>query len=257
MLDSSRAVAQIVGFIQGEFQRSGCKGIVVGLSGGIDSAVTASLCTEAVGLGRVAGVFLFEGKGRDGIDARHARTLADGLGIETIDFTLDPVIKNFSDEFPIKNPGQVAKGNLKARLRMASLYYVANSRNFLVAGTGDRSEDLIGYFTKYGDGGVDFLPIAHLYKSQVRQLGAFLKIPAEIVGKPSSPNLWEGHRATDEIPLDYEKMDEALVSLFDLKNSPEKTAKELEIDPVKVREILSMHESSAHKRVYPPMIGGW
>src|SRR2546430_10797352 len=100
---------------------------------------------------------------------------------------------------------------------MVSLYYLANAKNLLVAGTGDKSEDLIGYFTKYGDGGVDFLPIAHLYKSQVRQLGSFLNVPREIVEKPSSPNLWEGHKATDEIPLDYNVLDEVLVCLFDLK----------------------------------------
>jgi NAD+ synthase len=256
-LDPTREVARTVEFIRNQFKSSGSAGIVVGLSGGIDSAVTASLCARAAGPQRVTGVYMFEEKSRGGIDAKHAALIADQLDIRTLDFTLDPIIKGFSDNFPLKTEDRVARGNLKARLRMTSLYYTANAENLLVAGTGDRSEDLIGYFTKYGDGGVDFLPIAHLYKSQVRQLGTFLSIPPEIVEKPSSPNLWEGHRATDEIPLDYSELDNALVCLFDLKMGPEETARELEIDVVKVREVLSRFHVSAHKRAYPPMIGGW
>jgi NAD+ synthase len=256
-VDPAREEARIVEFIRNQFKSSGSAGIVVGLSGGIDSAVTASLCARAVGPQRATGVYLFEEKNRGGIDAKHATMIADQLEIRTLDFTLDPIIKGFSDNFPLKTEDRVVRGNLKARLRMASLYYAANAENLLVAGTGDRSEDLIGYFTKYGDGGVDFLPIAHLYKSQVRQLGTFLNIPREIVEKPSSPNLWEGHRATDEIPLDYSELDNALVCLFDLKMGPEETAKELGIDLVKVREVLSRFHVSAHKRAYPPVIGGW
>jgi NAD+ synthase len=256
-LDPAKSVSRIVDFIQDQYRSSKCTGILVGLSGGIDSTVTASLCVKALGSKRVTGLFMFEQKNRDGIDAKHALMLAEQLGIRTLDFALDPALKAFSDSFPLKTEDRVAKGNLKARLRMASLYYAANAENLLVAGTGDRSEDLIGYFTKYGDGGVDFLPIAHLYKSQVRQIGKFLNIPSEIVEKPSSPNLWDGHKAIDEIPLDYSELDIALVCLFDLKMGPEETAKELGLDLGKIREILSRFHGSAHKRMYPPMIGGW
>lgn len=256
-LDPARAEATIVEFIRGQVKSSGCAGIVVGLSGGIDSAVTASLCAKAVGANRVSGVFMFEHKSHGSTDGEHARILARQLGIRTLDFTLDPTIESFSGSFPLRVSDLVTMGNLKARLRMLSLYFVANAESRLVAGTGDRSEDLIGYFTKYGDGGVDFLPIAHLYKSQVRQLGTFLKVPMEIVEKPSSPNLWEGHKATDEIPLDYTELDPVLVCLFDLKLSPEETSRGLGIDPAKVREVLSRYRGSSHKRAYPPMIGGW
>src|SRR5207245_3737820 len=99
-------------------------------------------------------------------------------------------------------------------MRMSSLYFVANLRNLLVPGTGDRSEDLIGFFTKYGDGGVDFLPIAHLYKTQVRTLGERLGVPSSIVTKPASPQLWPGHKATDEIPADYNILNIVLYYLF-------------------------------------------
>jgi NAD+ synthase len=257
VLDPQPAVARVVDFIQTSFKSSGCAGIVIGLSGGIDSALTATLCVKALGSEKVTGVFMFEERMRDGVDARHARQLADNLRIKTVDLTLDPLIRRFSETFPVKIEDQVARGNLKARMRMMSLYYLANARNLLVAGTGDRSEDLIGYFTKYGDGGVDFLPIAHLYKSQVRFLAKHVGISPEIVEKPSSPNLWEGHKATDEIPLDYSELDRALVCLFDLKMDPKDTAKRLGIDEQKIRDISSRFQNSAHKRSYPAMIGSW
>jgi len=256
-LDPEKTSAQIVHFIRTFFQSSRCSGIVVGLSGGIDSALTAALCVKAIGSGKVVGVFMFEDRTRNGVDARHAREIATKLGIRTIDLTLDPLTRSFFETFPVKIEDQVARGNLKARMRMISLYYLANAENRLVAGTGDKSEDLIGYFTKYGDGGVDFLPIAHLYKSQVRFLAKHMGISPEIIGKPSSPNLWEGHKATDEIPLDYSELDKVLICLFDLKMEPEETAKKLGIDEWKIRDILSRFRASAHKRSYPAMIGSW
>src|SRR3989442_11197483 len=255
--DPKTSFSQIVDFVRKSFNSSGCAGIVVGLSGGIDSALTATLCVRAVGPEKVTGVFMFEERMRDGIDARHARQIAISLHIRTLDLTLDPLVKRFSETFPLKVEDRVAKGNLKARMRMMSLYYLANAESLLVAGTGDRSEDLIGYFTKYGDGGVDFLPIAHLYKSQVRFLAKHVGISPEIVEKPSSPNLWEGHKATDEIPLHYSELDKALVCLFELKMTPEETAKRLGIDEGKAPGILSRFRTSAHKRSYPAMIGGW
>src|SRR5438309_10165936 len=162
-LDPQTAISRIVDFIRTSFTSSRCAGIVVGLSGGIDSALTATLCVKAVGPDRVTGVFMFEERMRDGIDARHAREIANNLHIRTVDLTLDPLIKRFSETFPVKIEHKVARGNLKARMRMMSLYYLANAKNLLVAGTGDRSEDLNGYFTMTEDGVVVLLPIAHLY----------------------------------------------------------------------------------------------
>ena len=256
-LNPQAAIARTVEFIRTFFESSGCSGIVVGLSGGIDIALTVTLCVRAVGAEKVTGVFMFEERMRSGVDAQHAREIGDKLRIRTVDLTLDPLIKRFSETFPLKVTDQVVRGNLKARMRMMSLYYLANAENLLVAGTGDRSEDLIGYFTKYGDGGVDFLPIAHLYKSQVRLLAKHVGISPEIVEKPSSPNLWEGHKATDEIPLDYSDLDRVLVCLFDLKMAPEESAKRLGIDERKIQDILSRFRKSAHKREYPAMVGGW
>src|SRR5439155_17444017 len=220
---------------------SRAKGIIVGLSGGIDSSVTASVCVKAIGPEKVMGLLLFEKKVMDSTDSKDAQDLARTLKIETLEFPIDEVFDPFLTNFPVKTKDRVTVGNLKARIRMASLYFIANARNFLVAGTGDRSEDLVGYFTKYGDGGVDFLPIAHLYKTQVKELGEHLGLPSQILNKPSSPNLWEGHKATDEIPMDYDMLDLALVSLFDLKMRPKEAAVVLGIDVEKLEEIIRLY----------------
>jgi NH3-dependent NAD+ synthetase len=111
--------------------------------------------------------------------------------------------------------------------------------------------------TKYGDGGVDFLPIAHLYKTQVRELGAYLGLPSGVVTKPSSPQLWRGHKAVDEIPIDYDRLDPVLVGLFDEKLPPSEVAKRTGVDLKVVEDVVRRHRGSAHKRGYPPMIGGW
>ena len=250
-------LSEITLFVRTIFENSRAKGIVVGLSGGIDSAVTASVCVKAIGSERVIGLLLFERRAIGSVDSRDARELAKMLKIETLDFPIDEVFDSCLTSFPAKTKDRVTLGNLKARIRMASLYFLANAKNLLVAGTGDKSEDLIGYFTKYGDGGVDFLPIAHLYKTQVKNLGTHLGIPSQILNKPSSPNLWEGHKATDEIPLDYSVLDLALVSLFDLKMDPRRAAVVLGVDEEKLEDILRLYKSSAHKRTYPPMVRSW
>ena len=256
-IDPRATLSEIIGFVRDTFTNSRAKGIVVGLSGGIDSAVTASVCVKALGPESVIGLLLFEKKTMDGADSKDAKELARILKIETLEFPIDEVFNSFLANFPVKTKDKVTAGNLKARIRMASLYFIANTKNLLVAGTGDRSEDLIGYFTKYGDGGVDFLPIAHLYKTQVKSLGWYLGLPSQILSKPSSPNLWEGHKATDEIPLDYELLDLALVSLFDLKMNPKETATILGIDEGKLDEILRLYNASGHKRTYPPIVRSW
>ena len=137
---------------------------------------------------------------------------------------------------------------------MIILYYYANISNYLVVGTGDRSEELIGFFTKYGDGGADFLPIAHLYKTEVRKLAKYIGIPEKISNKPSSPQLYPGHKAIDEIPIDYDQLDKALIGLFDYKLSPKKVHEITTISMDAINKIIKRFETSKHKRSYPPML---
>ena len=152
---------------------------------------------------------------------------------------------------------RVTLANLKARVRMTLLYAFANQKNYLVAGTGDKSEDLLGYFTKYGDGGVDLLPIAHLYKGQVRALGKRIGLPERIVTKPSSPNLWKGHKATDELPADYEILDPIMSLIFDQGCGPLEVSKRTGAPMSLIDEIIHKNLISRHKRSYPAMVTSW
>ncbi|MBO3804216.1 MAG: NAD(+) synthase, partial [Candidatus Brockarchaeota archaeon] len=146
---------------------------------------------------------------------------------------------------------RLPKANLTARCRMVCLYYFANLLNRLVVGTSDRSELLIGYFTKYGDGGADILPLAHLYKTQVRQMAEQLGLPQSIANKPSSPALWPGQKAEDEIPVGYEVLDLILYGLFDAKLPSEEVAAQLGISPSVVEEVVRRNKGTAHKRSHP------
>ena len=138
----------------------------------------------------------------------------------------------------------MAVANLKARLRMVTLYYLANDRNYLVAGTGNRSEIMIGYFTKYGDGGVDLEPLGELYKWEVRRLARHVGVPREVVERPPTAGLWPGQTDEAEIGLTYEQLDEALAAI-------ERGATD-GIEPAVLARVERMIERSAHKRQMPP-----
>jgi NAD+ synthase len=254
-LDYDKTEREISQFIRETVKEARAKGVVLGLSGGIDSAVVAALCAKVLGKEKVVGL-LMPSAHTPKLDLQDAADLAKNLGIKTLTIKIPKILEEFIASVSLEG-SKIAKANAQARIRMALNYYVANTLNMLVAGTGDRSEDLIGYFTKYGDGGVDFLPIAHLYKTQVRHLGSRLGVPGGIVDKPSSPQLWPGHRAIDEIPLDYDILDLVLYCMFDLRMELASTTKKTGVSESTLRKVLQMHESSAHKRAYPPMVHPW
>jgi len=142
---------------------------------------------------------------------------------------------------------KIVEGNLKARIRMSLIYYYSNLYNKIVIGTGDRSEILLGYFTKYGDGGTDILPIGDLYKTQVKILGRHLKVPERILEKKSSPYLWANQTAEGEIGLPYETIDMILYLLYDRKKTLEEVGR-ITGDTSAVKKLLNMNEQSQHKR---------
>jgi len=258
-LDFYNTTEEIIEFIKKIVKAANVEGVVVGLSGGVDSSVVVTLCVRALGKARVLGVLMPTAFTPDE-DIKDANDLADWLGIQTKFLNIQPIseifFKNLHND--TNDPKQrIHMANIYARIRMIILYYYANLNNYLVAGTGDRSEDLIGYFTKYGDGGVDFLPISHLYKTQVRQLAKHLRIPEKIANKPSSPQLYPGHKATDEIPVGYETLDPVLVGLFDNKFPPEKVSQLTGVSVDKISEILHRFNKSGHKRTYPWMFKEW
>lgn len=258
-LDWEATADEIVTFIKRTVTKAQADGVVVGLSGGVDSSLVATLSVKALGKEKVLGV-LIPTDFTPTEDIQDATDLAKLLGIQTKYVMIKPIIDSFVtalhlDELDPNKKMTIA--NICSRIRMVILYYFANLHNYLVAGTGDRSEDLIGYFTKYGDGGVDFLPISHLYKIQVRKLAEFLGVPQKIAYKPSSPQLYLGHKATDEIPLDYDILDRVERMLFDEKLSPQDVADKTKVNVHVVEEVLRRYEASVHKRTYPPMVREW
>jgi NAD+ synthase len=255
-LDYPKTTMEITGFILSKVEEATARGVVVGLSGGVDSSLTAALCVRALGKEKVIGVLL-PTSFTPTEDIQDAQSLADQLGISTEYTSIEAVTQCFFKSLGINAQDPVYRApsaNIRARTRMIMLYYYANRSNLLVAGTGDRSESLIGFFTKYGDGGADFLAIAHLYKTQVRALAEYLGVPHSMAHKPSSPQLYPGHKATDEIPLDYDQLDPVLVGLFDHRLPPEEVSEQTGVPLTTVMDVIRRHRISSHKRAFPPMI---
>jgi NAD+ synthase len=254
--DPDYEISRISNFLKTQLELSSMRGYVLGLSGGIDSAVVASLCVKAIGGSKILCLRMFEDYYSGSQDFRDAGELIKKLNVRSVDVSISSLVASFQSALKqeLAEPTRITLGNLKARIRMTLLYAFANQEKFLVAGTGDRSEDLLGFFTKFGDGGVDVLPIAHLYKGQVREVGRHLGLSESIVEKPSSPNLWEGHKATDEIPADYDVLDPILSLLFDHSLGPVEIAKRTGAPISLVDEVIRRNLESRHKRHYPPMV---
>jgi len=254
--DPEKASEQILGFIQKTVVDAKASGVVIGLSGGVDSTLAVALCTRALGRDKVLGILMpaFFTPEEDIADAQE---LARMLGIRTETVRIDGICKAFMDALGVSEDDagiRIPLANIRARTRMIILYFYANANNYLVAGTGDRSEQLIGFFTKHGDGGADFFPILHLYKTQVRRLAEYLGIPERMALKPSSPQLYPGHRLGDEVPLDYDRLDPVLIGLFDYGLSPQKVSEMTTVPLAIVKEIVDRHNRTGHKREPAPTV---
>ena len=244
---------RITSFIRKVVGEASASGAVVGLSGGIDSAVTGALCVMALGKGKVLAL-LMPSDHTPREDVSDAKDLAGSWGIRSELVPISKIAKTVTDSISVEGT-RIGRANVEARVRMTISYYYANVLGYLVAGTDDRSEGTLGYFTKFGDGGADFLPISHLYKTQVRELGAHLGLPRTIVEKQASPQLWPGHKATDELPADYDKLDIVLHHLFDLKEEPREAAKSVGVLVGVAEKALEIHRKTEHKRALPRSLG--
>ncbi|HMK32369.1 MAG TPA: NAD+ synthase [Nitrosopumilaceae archaeon] len=231
-------------FLKNEIETRKCNGVVFGLSGGIDSAVIATLCARFVKEKSLA-LIMPNAKITPKSETEDAIKIVDSLSIEYKLIDIGFIHKEYSKYL---EPNPLALGNLGARIRANILYYYANARNSLVLGSSDKSEFLIGYFTKFGDGASDLLPISSLYKTQIREFAKMLNIPHEIISKPSGPHLWEGHTAEAEIGLSYEEIDAILHHVVDKNISIEETSKITDIPISDVDKIYRMHKKSEHKR---------
>ncbi len=239
-MNAEQLADKLVSWIRDKVSTAGCKGVVVGMSGGLDSSVVAVLCYRAFPQS-MFGVLMPCYSSQE--DEQHARAVASKFSIPTklvvLDTVFDTLLKALPADEVEPNASRLAKANLKARLRMLTLYYFANQLDYMVVGAGNRSELSVGYFTKYGDGGVDILPLGNLVKGQVRELTRFLGIPQEIISKPPSAGLWPGQTDEGELGLNYEELDRYLVT--------GEASNEVR------RKIKSMIATSDHKRLPPPV----
>ena len=244
-MEEEKWEAKIIPFIRGCFSKASRKTAVVGVSGGLDSAVALALCVRALGKRNVIAVFL-PSKSTPRKDVKDAKQLARKLGTRTASFGIEPVIRAY---------GALAKDNLSranfsARTRMAVLYSVAQKENGLVVGTGDKSELILGYFTKHGDGGADLFPIAGLYKTEVKRLALRIGIPATIANKPPSPALWKGHTAKGELGFSYDEAD-AVLSAMEFGSS--RMRLEGRFGKKIVEKIMRRIRENSHKSLMAPV----
>ncbi len=255
LTDPTAAIDAIAQFIRSSVVDAGRERAVVALSGGIDSALTAAIAAQALGPGQLVTHTLPDGQITPSDDVTDAHRLAEHLNVRCREISIGPPLEGLAstakDAGVEGNPN--AWGNAKARLRMIINYLVADEENALVLGTGNRSEILIGYYTKYGDAGVDLLPLGPLYKTQVRQLARHLQLPDAIVDKAPSAGLWQGQTDEGELGMAYDELDRILICLRDEELSIEQTAETLGSERTEVARVADMIRASAHKRAMPPM----
>jgi len=242
-MNVEQLVEQVVLWIRDKVLAAGCKGGVVGMSGGLDSSVVAVLCHRAFPQS-MFGVFMPCYSSRE--DGEHVQAVASKFSITiktvVLDTVFDTLLKVLPNDSMEPNVSRLARANLKARLRMLPLYYFANQLNYIVVGSSNKSELSVGYFTKHGDGGVDILPLGNLVKGQVREVASFLGVPQEIINKPPSAGLWQGQTDEDELGFSYKELDRYLTTGEALSEVREK--------------IESMIAASDHKR-QPPLVANF
>jgi len=250
-IDPEATQQKITRFIKDYVNKTKAKGIVLGISGGVDSATTAALATKAIGENKVLGLYMPEKETYNKTDHKHVTLLAKKFKFQLKTIDLTQTLSSLYKNIPNYNPkDKLSRGNLKARTRMLIWYYYANHQNRIVAGSSDKSETMIGYYTKWGDAAADIVPIMDLYKTQVRQLALHLDIPPSIAKRPSTPALWSSQIAEEEIGLKYEILDLILYGLEHLMSS-QTIAKQLQLPTKTIATIKTRWLQTEHKRQMP------
>ena len=252
-MDFEKAKETIVDLIRTKTQEAGVNSAVVGLSGGIDSALTAYLTVEALGHENVLGIHLPELNVTPAEDVLDATEVADRLNIEFKTIDISEILSSFMYSIPESNDATpLTNGNLKARIRMSVLYYYANLSGRMVMGTGNKTEIMLGYYTKYGDGGVDIEPIGDLYKTEVMELSRMVGVPEGIITKPPSAGLWVGQTDEKELGISYVVVDKLLEMLLDAKD-PEYIQDILGVSGEQMDSIIQRISANIHKSQAPPI----
>ena len=231
-------------FLSEQIEKQHAKGVILGLSGGIDSAVLAYICKRKLKEKTLA--IIMPDTSITPAETEDALKMISLTGIEHKLIDIKPIVNEYTMYL---EPNKKSRGNLRARVRTNILYYYANSKNYLVLGSSDKSEHLIGYFTKFGDGAADLTPIISLYKLQIREIAKYLGVPDNIISKKSSPHLWEDHEAEEELGVSYEEIDSILYCLVEKKLSVDETVKITQIEKSTIEKIYELNRNSEHKRL--------
>jgi NAD+ synthase len=242
---------KIIDFIWNEIHKAGVSGAVIGISGGIDSALVAALTVKALGRDKVLGIHMPESGLTTAVDTEDAKAIADWLGIELRTIDISGIFSAFIAAVPEGESAELlCRGNLKARIRMSLLYFHANQMNRMVIGTGNKTELLLGYYTKYGDGGVDLEPIGGLYKTEVWGLSRMLGVPEPVITKKPSAGLWKGQTDEAELGISYVKVDNVL-RMLEQNEAPETIISTLGVSREQLDSVIKRIERNEHKRKAP------
>ncbi len=248
-INTDLATRILTDFIRTEIERAGFKRAVVGVSGGVDSALSCVLTAKALGPENVLALFMPyaftspESK-------THAQMVFDLSGVQSEQVEITPMVDPLIEKIP--ETEQIRRGNIMARMRMIILYDRSAATNGLVVGTGNKTELLLGYTTLYGDSACAINPLGDLYKTQVRQLARALEIPAAIIEKPPSADLWVGQTDEDELGFTYEEVDRLLILLVDNRYDPDACVA-AGFNAAFVEAVLERIRRSQYKRVLPPI----
>jgi len=236
-------------FLSHHLEESGRKGFVLGMSGGLDSSLVAKLCVDAVGPENIQGLML-NADATPPADITDAKNWARTLHIKLEEINIAPIVESFRKGLGLKASQRNSIGNIKARVRMIILYNIAAAKHSLVVGTGNKSELLTGYTTKFGDGGADFMPLGDLYKTQVREMAKFLKLPKRIIEKIPTAGLWKGQTDEGDLGITYDELDRILLGL-ELQLDKADIARKTGLTPKKIAKVEQLVARSIHKRKLP------
>jgi NAD+ synthase len=250
-IDIGKERKRIIEFIQEQLAKAGLDNLIVGISGGIDSAVTAALCVEAVGKEKVKG-FLLPYKASHPDSLAHGRLLVEFLGVAYQKIDISPMVDSYFETY-FSKASALRKGNRMARERMCILFDQSALYGGLVAGTGNKSELFTGYVTQHGDGACAFEPLGHLYKTEVYELAELLQIPQELIDKAPTADLWDGQTDESEMGISYAMLDEILYRLYEQQIT--EAAIIAEGFAVKdLERVKALYTKSEFKRKLPPQL---
>jgi len=246
----SKADAEhLMAFIRNSVKKSGAEGAVIGLSGGLDSAVVTKLAADAIGPENILNVFM-PFRATSPKDYKITSDLSDEWGTEYRIIDVQPVVDSLSAVLQSEEDDAMERGNTSARCRMIVLYNLARKRNYLVMGTSNQSELMTGYFTKFGDGACDITPLANMYKTNVKQLAKMIGVPDEIIQRPPSAGFWEDQTDEEEMGISYDMLDLILYN-FESDASVKDIAQTLGIPCETVKSIKNQVKRTEHKRNLP------